>query len=79
MSAYAVHSGFPDDLPAELVAEVDALAARDARGEPVPSLLASYTGADGRPKTLLWRPTAEHRRALARFGLDADDGGSGAA
>ena len=63
--------GFPDDLPDHLIARVNDLAARDGRGEPVSMLLATYVGADGRRKTLIWQPRAAHARALKRLGLGA--------
>ncbi len=40
--------GFPEDLPDDLIATVNDLAARDARGEPVPGLVAHYNGVGGR-------------------------------
>ena len=64
-----VVGAFPDDVPDELIDEINVLASRDALGQAVPSLIATYTGTDGRPKRLVWQPQARHERTLRRLGI----------
>lgn len=68
--------GFPADLPADLIAQVDTLASRDALGQSVPGLVASYVGEDGRLTRFVWLPAADFARAVARMGLGDEDGGA---
>ena len=64
-----VVGAFPDDVPDELIDEINVLASRDVLGQAVPSLLVTYTGKDGKQKTLLWQPATPHERTLKRLGL----------
>ena len=66
-------AGFPPDLPADLIDQLDDLAARELRGEAAPSLLAAYVGEDGRRKTLVWQPEAASARTLRRCGIVGGD------
>lgn len=68
--------GFPADLPADLIAQVNTLASRDALGQSVPGLVASYVGEDGRLARFVWLPAATYGVALARLGLAGGEGGA---